>query len=304
MIPASGLHGTAWSCSGRGLHGAAARGVTLLARSEHSIVIAGFAGRRPNVAHMATTAAVPLIRINPEAGLRREQISEDEFCVIVDDFLADPARLVEFASQHPTDFAHPNVGYPGVQLRVNDAAMRDVFRFVRSRISKIYGFMRGRIGIRSLLSMVTLPADELVPLQRICHIDPNPDRGRGKYAALVYLFKDQRLGGTSFYRWRDEELVWKAADILRKDAAKGDEFLKQHFETFREPPRYMTESNDVAELLCTIPPRFNRFVFYSGDIPHSGAIAAPALLSNDPAKGRLTLNLFFSVLPKDRLFDD
>jgi len=77
-----------------------------------------------------------------------------------------------------------------------------------------------------------------------------------------------------------------------------EELLKHHFETFREPPRYMTESNEIAELICTVPPRFNRFVFYSGDLPHSGAITAPELLSDDPAKGRLTLNLFFSVLPK------
>jgi hypothetical protein len=243
-------------------------------------------------------AAIPVIRINPQASLRREQISEKEFCIVVDDFLQDPNLLVEFASQHPGEFSNPNIGYPGVQVRVNDDAMKDIFRFVRSRMSKVYTFMRGRIGIRSLLSMLTLPPDELAFMQRICHIDPNPDPGRGKYAAIVYLFRDERLGGTSFYRWRDEELVWKAADMLRNDVGSGEEFLKRHFKTFREPPRYMTESSEIAELLCTIPPRFNRFVFYSGDVPHSGAITAPELLSNDPRKGRLTLNLFFSVLPK------
>lgn len=243
-------------------------------------------------------AAIPVIQINPQASLRREQISENEFCVIVDDFLKDPDMLVEFASQHPRDFSHPNIGYPGVQLRVNDDAMKDIFRFVRSRMSKLYGFMRGRIGIRSLLSMLTLPPDALHYMQRICHIDPNPDAGRAKYAALIYLFHDERLGGTSFYRWRDEKLVWEGVAMLRQDTGKGEEFMQRHFKTFREPPRYMTESNEIAELLYTVPPRFNRFVFYSGDIPHTGAITAPELLSDDPRKGRLTLNLFFSVLPK------
>jgi hypothetical protein len=242
-------------------------------------------------------AAVPVIQTNPEAGLRREQISENEFCIVVDDFLKDPDVLVEFASQHRGDFSNPNIGYPGVQLRVNDDAMRDIFRFVRSRMSKVYGFMRGKIGIRSLLSMVTSPPDQLFLMQRICHIDPNPDPGRAKYAALLYLFNDEQLGGTSFYRWRDEQLVWKGLDILRNDAARGEAFLKQNFETFREPPRYMTESNEIAEHLYTVPPRFNRFVFYSGDIPHSAAITAPELLSGDCRKGRLTLNLFFSTLP-------
>jgi len=243
-------------------------------------------------------AAIPLMRVNPGAGFRREPISEDQFCVIVDDFFLNPKDLVEYACRHPSEFSHPNVGYPGVQIRVNDDAMSEIFRFVRSQISRQYSFMRGRIGIRSLLSMATSRPDQLSFMQRICHIDPNPDSGREKYAALVYLFHDERLGGTSFYRWKNEKLVWQGVTMLRTNTREGEEFLKQHFETFRSPPRYMTESNDVAELLYTVPPRFNRFVFYSGDIPHTGAIAAPELLSPDPEKGRLTLNLFFSVLPK------
>lgn len=243
-------------------------------------------------------ASLPLIRINGDATIQRQQITETEFAVVVDDFLAQPEALVEFASEYRAEFSNPNIGYPGVQLRIDDAPMKDIFRFVRSRMSKLYGFMRGRIGIRTLLSMVTLPADELTFMQRICHIDPNPDAGRQKYAALVYLFRDERLGGTSFFRWRDEELVWDGVKLLRNDRAQGEAYMKRHFETFREPPRYMTESNEIADLLCTVPPRFNRFVFYSGDIPHSGAITEPGLLTNDSRQGRLTLNLFFSTLPK------
>jgi hypothetical protein len=243
-------------------------------------------------------ASLPLIRINGDATIQRQQITENEFAVVVDDFLAEPRLLIEFASEHHASFSHPNVGYPGIQLRIADDPMKEIFRFVRSKMSRLYGFMRSRIGIRTLLSMVTLPPEELAFMQRICHIDPNPDPGREKYAALVYLFEDERLGGTSFYRWRNEELVWKGVDLLRTDRSRGEEYMRQHFETFREAPRYMNESNEIAELLCTIPPKFNRFVFYSGDIPHSGAIPEPGLLTVDPRHGRLTLNLFFSALPK------
>jgi len=245
---------------------------------------------------------LPLIRINPQVSIRREQITDEDFCVIVDDFLENPQLLVEFAAENRADFSHPNIGYPGVQLRIHDNAMKDIFRFVRSRMSKLYGFMRGRIGIRTLLSMVTSPSDALSFSQRICHIDPNPDPGREKYAALVYLFEDERLGGTSFFRWRNEEIVWKGVELLRSNRSEGEEYMKQHFRTFREPPKYMTETNEIAELLYTASPRFNRFVFYSGDLPHSGAITAPELLSDDVRRGRLTLNLFFSTLPKPNLY--
>lgn len=243
-------------------------------------------------------AAPPLLRVNPSAALRREQITPQHFCVIADDFLLNARELVDFAAANPAAFSHPNVGYPGIQIRIDDNAMAEIFRFVRSVLSREFGFMRGRIGIRSLLSLATWPPEQLTFMQRICHIDPSAGAEREKYAALVYLFDNERLGGTSFYRWRNEALVWQGVKLLRENPAHGEAFMREHFEALRGPPRYMTESNDVAELIYTVPPRFNRFVFYSGDIPHSAAIAAPERLTNDPRTGRLSLNLFFSVLPK------
>ena len=243
-------------------------------------------------------AAVPLIQVNPEASLQRKQISGDAFCIVVDDFLMDPDALLEFASQKSGDFSNSNANYPGVQLRISNEAIDDIYRFVRSRMSKVYGFMRGQIEILSSLAMATLPPDELHFMQRLCHIDPDWEPNRAHYACVLYLFHDQRLGGTSFFRWKAKDIVWKALEILRNDAGEAEEFLKKQFPTFREPPRYMTESNEIADLLCTLAPRFNRLVFYPGDIPHSGALTAPELLSDDPQKGRLMLNIFFSVLPK------
>jgi len=90
----------------------------------------------------------------------------------------------------------------------------------------------------------------------------------------------------------------QAYAIENEDPDKATAFLQKRFPTYREPGRYMTESNEIAELLCTIPARFNRLVFYSGIVPHSAAITAPELLSNDIRAGRLTLNLFADVLPR------
>ena len=55
------------------------------------------------------------------------------------------------------------------------------------------------------------------------------------------------------------------------------------------------ELSEVRELLDHVPARFNRFVFYSGDIPHGAFITRPELLSSDPQSGRLTLNTFVSA---------
>lgn len=244
--------------------------------------------------------SIPLLKLNPAAKVRRERITDKDHAVVIDDFLLNADALVEYAATHTSEFASPNAGFPGVQIRANDDAMAEVFRFVRSFLSREYGFMRGGIGMRSWLSLVTAPPEKLTFMQRICHIDPSSDHGRGKYAACLYLFKDERLGGTSFYRWRNEELVQQGAKLLSEDPPAGEAFMREHFaETFGGPAKYMTGSNDVAELIHTVPARYNRFVFFSDDLPHGASIAHPERLDEYPRKGRLSLNLLFSVLPKD-----
>ncbi len=242
-------------------------------------------------------AALREIRVNTDATIRRESISDEHDCVIVDDFLKNPQEIVDFAAHRAGEFSIPESYYPGLLLDVNDDVMTYVYRFIRYQMTRHFPFLRGGMDLWTNLSMVTLRPDELSTKQRVCHSDPDKSPGRKNYAALVYLFENENLGGTGFYRWKDFELMQKAAAIEREDPDKCLAFLQEQFATYREPARYMTETNEIAELLCTIPARFNRLIFYSGDVPHSGAITAPELLSTDFRKGRLTLNCFASVLP-------
>jgi hypothetical protein len=238
------------------------------------------------------------IRINSDAEIRREAISDEQHCVIVDDFLQDPHELVDFAANHASKFSMPERGnYPGPLFRIDGNAMTGIYGFIRSRMTKQFPFLRGSMSLWTYLSMATTQPDKLSHRQRICHTDPTSAPHRTCYAALVYLFKNENLGGTGFYRWREPELVRKAKAIERRDPDQGLAFLQEHFATYRKPARYMAGSNEIAELLCTIPARFNRLVFYSGEIPHSAAITAPELLSSDMRKGRLTLNVFADVVP-------
>ena len=244
-------------------------------------------------------AALSVIRINTDAEIRREEIFEDQYCVIVDDFLQDPHELVDFAVSQASEFSMPERGnYPGPLFRVDGDAMTVIYQFIRSKMTKHFPFLRGRMVLWTFLSMATTRPDNLSHRQRICHTDPTSAPNRTCYAALVYLFENEDFGGTSFYRWREPELVLKAKAIEREDPDKAKAFLQEHFPTYREPARYMTGSNEIAELLCTIPARFNRLIFYSGNVPHSAAITAPELLSTDIRKGRLTLNVFADVLPR------
>jgi hypothetical protein len=239
------------------------------------------------------------IRVNPQAEIQRRTITGEHDCIIVDDFLQDPHSIVEFASQHAGEFSMPKIGnYPGPQFRLEGKAMEDVYRFIRARMSRHFRFFRGDMGMWTVLSMATTQPDELSAFQRLCHTDPNPHPEREIYAALVYLFENEDFGGTGFYRLKEPELFHNATAIEREEPGKALAFLQEHFPTYRKPACYMTGSNEIAENLCTISARFNRLIFYSGRVPHNAEITAPELLTDDPRKGRLTLNVFASVLPK------
>jgi hypothetical protein len=177
--------------------------------------------------------------------------------------------------------------------------MQEIQRFIRLRLSRVLPFHRGGINLIARLSLVTLKPEELSCLQRICHIDPHYGANRRTYAGVIYLFTNPDLGGTAFYRWKAPEIVDHAMDLAPHDPDAALRLFEAHSEVFRQPPRYMTDSNDLADLLSVIPAKFNRLVFYDGEHPHSGYISAPELLTDEFTSGRLTLNFFASVNSKD-----
>jgi Family of unknown function (DUF6445) len=238
-----------------------------------------------------------LIRLNPDAVVRRQEIGDGQCCVIVDNFLEDPQALVEFAHRNRARARMAPQGYPGTVLALGDGDLVDVHRFIRGRMSKTFGFLRGNARLSTSLTMTTLRPAALSNFQRLCHTDPRETPARRRYAALVYLFRDETLGGTAFYRWKRPDVVYRALALELHDTAAAGAYLAQHCHVFREPPCYMTRSNELAEQLAVIPPRFNRMLFYSGEIAHSGHITAPQRLSGDFRRGRLTLNCFASVEP-------
>lgn len=240
----------------------------------------------------------PDLRLNPNAEITVHPIADRLNCIIVDDFLAEPDAVVDFAAQHHDQFAIPPMSYPGPVMDIDPGATGDLLRFIKSRMSRYFPFMRGGLELTTMLSMTSLQPADLSNLQRLCHSDPSVGHGRAKFASLLYLFRDADLGGTGFYRWKDRPLMERATALEMQDPTAALAFLQEQFPTYNKPPCYITESNEIAELIGVVPARFNRWVFYSGDIPHSGFIKSPEKLTTDFATGRLTLNCFASAVPK------
>ena len=79
------------------------------------------------------------------------------------------------------------------------------------------------------------------------------------------------------------------ADIRRWNTLSDEAFTQE----IAAPPAYLAASNTHFEQSAVVPAAFNRAVFYDGGQFHSSHITQPDLLSDDPARGRLTLNGFF-----------
>ena len=238
------------------------------------------------------------IRINSSATVEFLELAPGQSIVIVDDFLLAPDELREYAKARAGEFLMPPKSYPGLVLGIDDRPLADIYRFVRSTLGSHFSFLRGGADFSTLMSMTTLQPDELSNLQRLCHSDPPATGGRRNFAFVLYLFENEELGGTGFYRWKEQEAITAATALEIEDPAKALVFLKERFDTYNKPPCYMTGSTEIAERIDQVAAKFNRLIFYSGEIPHSAQISSPQLLSSDPDKGRLTLNCFASVRPK------
>ncbi len=233
--------------------------------------------------------ALPALRISPDARLQMLALADGSSVCVVDDFAQEPESLVALAQALADRFQAPaGHPYPGPQLDLpgDMAAELDAWfqRQVGARLRA--GTPTGTYG---RFSRVTREPASLDARQRICHRDDsNAEAGDMICACVHYLFQDEALGGTVFFRSRMSE-----ADT-RQFMHDANTLDAQAFGSrYDIPAGYMTESNRYFELIGRVPAKWNRAVFYDGGIFHSGDIRGPSPAAYREGPGRLTINAFF-----------
>lgn len=225
---------------------------------------------------------------NPEPVVTYLPLGDAAVCII-DDALQEPGRWVELARLHADSFVEaPGNAYPGIELPMPDSIAAQCMAFFDARLNHRFG-LRGCVHGHAKLAIATHPEQRLQPFQTIPHVDRlRMHAGQAAMASVLYLFEDERLGGTSFYRPRVDasRLAGLFEDAARLDAGT---FGVRH----GLPRRYPAGSSDWFEHVLTVPPRWNRLIAYPGTIFHSSHVPDPSRLHADPGKGRLTLNGFF-----------
>ena len=230
---------------------------------------------------------------NPRPVVRLIPIPGHAPCVVVDELLAEPQRLIDHALAQQAAFAiDPDNFYPGPELALSQQTAFLLDEFFMQHVRRALGARR-TISVSARLSLATLAPAALHPLQRLCHRDAQglPD-GQGSAASVLYLFDQPRLGGTSFYI--PKRSLADTAALLRQASASSISQAGAAVDAIGGvAPGYLAASNDWFEQVCSVPAAFNRAIFYDGEIFHAAQIDAPALLSPDPLRGRLTMNGFF-----------
>lgn len=225
---------------------------------------------------------------NPAPVVQRIRLGESVVCV-VDDALADPDAWVREAASRSGSFIEAAYNaYPGAELRLPEPLSRQCGEFFDRHLRAHFNARR-TLRMHAKLAMVSRAPGSLQPVQTIPHVDDLAlQAGQLAIASVLYLFRDEALGGTSFYRPRVEPT--RLAELMR-DAARLDaaEFSIRH----GVPRAYPSGSGAWFERVLTLPPRWNRLIAYSGTIFHSGDIQHPDRMAVNPTTGRLTLNAFY-----------
>lgn len=204
----------------------------------------------------------------------------DHPVVVIDGFHPDFVSLRQSATN--ATFTKLSRFYPGLQAPADPRHLQAVHVALTDVLTSVFGVERGVRLIQCSYSIVTTAEEDLLPIQRLPHVDTT-DPGR---IALLHYLSDEETGGTAFYRHRAT-----GAEILNN---QDFEPYSRALEAEGSPkPGYMRGSDDRFEMIGYVTAKPNRAVLYRSQLLHSGMIPSNLSSLQDSGSQRLTLNSFF-----------
>jgi hypothetical protein len=228
-------------------------------------------------------------RVNGRRAVRTLRIGREASTVIVvDDYLAEPRALVDFAASQAR-FGMPKNWYPGLRAEpLPQAYVIETLRSLHRVIGETFGLpVEGSVHTNTYFGLATIAPADLSPLQRFPHFDtPNP-----RQIALLHYLCDASHGGTAFFRHRATGFETMSDERVRPYFDRLDLELR---ERGPRPARYTSGDDDMFEEIGRIDATFNRLIVYRSCVLHSADVNAALGLSPDPRAGRLTANTFIT----------
>lgn len=208
---------------------------------------------------------------------------ESQTLLVCDDFLADPDAVLDIAARAPFERIGPH--YPGLRSPVPGAALAPLIAGLSMRLVEAFALPSPPRLHECYLSLVTVSATDLQPIQRLPHFD-----GLEREALAVLLYLDpSEIGGTAFYRQRST--AFESVDGSRYTTF--EQALAQDIAAHGLPAAdYIHGDTAIYERICLVAGRFNRAVAYRGNTLHCADLPPGYTPPDDPRDARLTLNLF------------
>lgn len=204
--------------------------------------------------------------------------------VSVTEFMEHPETAIEDAVLQK--FAKITPQYPGLRAPLDEEVSKAWLAQLSPLLDKAFGPAANGWSIQIWYSVVTAQPAELIPMQRLPHVDGTDP---SLIAMMLYLHHTDH-GGTAFFRHRSTGL---------------EQLTKETFPTYKAaleadvraagmpPARYVTDGAPHFERIHASTGAFNEAVFYRGNILHSGIIDNDVPIVPDPRTGRLTINALF-----------
>lgn len=208
---------------------------------------------------------------------------EGEPLVIIDGFSGQVEDLRSRAQQ--AEYQAGGGAYPGIRARCGAEYLNIRRPLMMEIMSRVFGFREGIRCDASTFSLVTTPPQDLQPQQCI----PHYDHAQGQLIAVMHYLNGPASGGTAFYRHRRSGFEAISSD---REAAYDSALAEDAREYGQLPAGYYYGTSGRFELIDEVEAQPDRMVLYRGRVLHSGVIPQPEALSDDPASGRLTINMF------------
>lgn len=213
------------------------------------------------------------------------QGNEQQPVVIIDDFVAQPQRLIDDA-RHKA-FTQMGPYYPGVRAAADASYLADTVTTLESVLRDVFEIDTGARLVECNYSLVTTPPENLKPIQCLPHYDTT-DAGR---IALLHYLCPPEAGGTAFYR----HLATGYETITPERFAHYRQTLSAEAQRDGLPAQdYFSGDSHQFVQIAAYPAVFNRVLIYRGLTLHSGLIPPHHNFSDQPAAGRLTVNTFLA----------
>ncbi len=214
---------------------------------------------------------------------RRAMGKEGQPLVIIDEALETPQALVELARQSP--FSEPPGGfYPGLNAPLPSDYVVSLAEALRPLLAQAFGLSANApVDLSGYFGLATRPAEVLAPVQKLPHHDStNPMQ-----LAVIHYLAAGRQGGTGFYR--QDVTGFESVDGGRQPAYTAE--CARQIEDVPNLTRHVGPHTPGYTLIDFADAVFNRLIVYRTTSLHSGLLET-SNLSDNPATGRLTANLF------------